>query len=296
MRVIESTGPEGDKIPFLDHIEIDKNLLKWRKKEESKEELTIGRFIQAEQFTSNPTRSDDEDIDFSETEPTGWSRKTKSKYRHKKISLWDKILKLFLDDKDKTEEPKEETLDPSIVFKMVLANDEQLKIIGDKVSAFNDMITMAKNNGQVALIKRLESRVHICFYEDQLVMNNMTRVITEEQMCKIVKGYKKEIELTYVKNFIRPIPKEVSELKAKADELCIFDNYCVMHSDATAVKLTPAEIERRKDPILFGLIKNSRKFYYIGDWTDEKCDLTFDKLLELEIYSEQDLKLEEQIK
>jgi hypothetical protein len=41
-----------------------------------------------------------------------------------------------------------------------------------------------------------------------------------------------------------------------------------------------AEAERRKDPILFGVIRGSRKLYYLGSWEDEYCDLTLDKFIE----------------
>lgn len=35
-----------------------------------------------------------------------------------------------------------------------------------------------------------------------------------------------------------------------------------------------------KDPILFGKIKETDKLYFIADWQDEHCDLTFDKLID----------------
>ena len=36
--------------------------------------------------------------------------------------------------------------------------------------------------------------------------------------------------------------------------------------------------EKRRDPILFGLIKNSRKLYFICDWKTDTDDLTLEKL------------------
>jgi len=38
--------------------------------------------------------------------------------------------------------------------------------------------------------------------------------------------------------------------------------------------------ERRKDPILFGVINGRRQLYYVGDWTDEFCDLTLDQIVD----------------
>ena len=38
---------------------------------------------------------------------------------------------------------------------------------------------------------------------------------------------------------------------------------------------------RKGVPILFGLIRGSDKLYFIGDWIDDICDLTFDELIEV---------------
>ena len=39
-------------------------------------------------------------------------------------------------------------------------------------------------------------------------------------------------------------------------------------------------MDKKRDPILFGLIKGSRKLYYICDWIDEYCDLTLSQLID----------------
>ena len=39
-------------------------------------------------------------------------------------------------------------------------------------------------------------------------------------------------------------------------------------------------IRKVKDPILFGKLRNSNRFYFIADWEDEFCTLTFDELLD----------------
>ena len=57
-----------------------------------------------------------------------------------------------------------------------------------------------------------------------------------------------------------------------------------MHFDpkntATTREARAAEVAKRKDPILFGLIKGSRKLYFVGDWQDELCDLTFQQIVD----------------
>jgi hypothetical protein len=33
-----------------------------------------------------------------------------------------------------------------------------------------------------------------------------------------------------------------------------------------------------KDPVLFGIIKETNKLYFIADWDDEFCNLSFEEL------------------
>lgn len=60
----------------------------------------------------------------------------------------------------------------------------------------------------------------------------------------------------------------------------VFDNYVVMHYDprGEAFVLTKAQEEAKKDPILFGVVKDVRKLYFIGDWKDDECSLTMDEV------------------
>ena len=41
------------------------------------------------------------------------------------------------------------------------------------------------------------------------------------------------------------------------------------------------EVEKAKDPILFGVIAGSNKLYYIDDWIDEYCDLRFENIVDI---------------
>ena len=42
--------------------------------------------------------------------------------------------------------------------------------------------------------------------------------------------------------------------------------------------LTKAQEIAKKDPILFGVIEDVRKLYFIGDWKSDECDLTMDEV------------------
>lgn len=99
---------------------------------------------------------------------------------------------------------------------------------------------------------------------------------------KFVKGCEKGLCLDWVADFVRPIPQSVVETKQKCDEIGFFDNYVVLHFDpdnkATTEKARQ-EAVRPRDPILFGIMLGSRRLYFVGDWVDEFCDLTPQKIV-----------------
>jgi hypothetical protein len=84
--------------------------------------------------------------------------------------------------------------------------------------------------------------------------------------------------MTPLKNYARVIPKEVLKIRNLAETKKLFDGYVVVHtSDGSAKMLTRLE---RKDPILFGIIENSDKLYFVADWEDELCDLKFSEIID----------------
>ena len=161
----------------------------------------------------------------------------------------------------------------------------------------------AEKTGQEALKEKIFDQMIIDKYESILYASGFTKVITEEQLLKVgekIKDLKKKnLELTYIKNYVKQIPDEIIEIKLKADLLEIFDNYVILHyGDKTSVELTRKEKNRveeiKRDPILFGIINGSRKLYYIGDWIDEDDDLTWKDLEEN--LKDEELELPEEIK
>ena len=71
--------------------------------------------------------------------------------------------------------------------------------------------------------------------------------------------------------------------KHKCDDSMLFDNYVILHYDpdnkATTPKAREVELEKRKDPILFGVVKSTRNLYFVADWKDELCDLTIQDIV-----------------
>ena len=125
--------------------------------------------------------------------------------------------------------------------------------------------------------------------ESVVVAAGFTSYVTEANMIDFVRKSERGTMVDFLRYYEDEIPQEVVDKKLAADRLMVFDNYVVayysdlIHKAASAQKKASAEEERkvrerRRDPILFGVIKNSRKLYYICDWTTDTDDLTLEKL------------------
>ena len=160
----------------------------------------------------------------------------------------------------------------------------ELTPIADIADHYEKAIVQAKKLGQTSLVEKLESMLDVARSEAHLIQMGITKYVTNEQMCDFYESIDedKNLKLTWIENFIKVIPNDIIDLKDKIDERGLFDNYVILHYDPNedATSLTKKEIETKKDPILFGVISNSKRLYYIGDWVDDYCDLTLEKMFE----------------
>lgn len=92
------------------------------------------------------------------------------------------------------------------------------------------------------------------------------------------------VKIIELENYEREIPDEIVEALATIKDK--FSNFYVVFTDYTGKIEKQVEKERRdKDPILFGTFEDRtsgtivERFYFIGDWEDEYCDLTLDKMV-----------------
>ena len=125
--------------------------------------------------------------------------------------------------------------------------------------------------------------------ESVVVAAGFTSYVTEANMIDFIRKSERGTMVDFLRYYEDELPQEVIDKKIAADQLMVFDNYVVAYySDlihravATQQKVSAKEEqqvrERRRDPILFGVIKNSRKLYYICDWTTDTDDLTLEQL------------------
>lgn len=300
---------KDNKLEIFENFVIDRKLPKHIKEVTSTLEIkdgiyTEGLMISGNQFTVGGTSEGWGDTDVELEIDNAWQhiyqRRNKeysinptigNKLRLKWVIFLSKISKKIL-LKEQSRDKRSTTIyeNTENFFKEV---KDSLKVIENQdileiETFYIDHIKQAKELGQIALKEKLMDMFEVVTQESILLDKKYDNFLSEEDVVNFYGLYDiKNLHLTWIKNFNRIIPKNIFELKLAADEIKVFDNYVILHTDATGDVIgetneeREARIKREKDPILFGVIKNSRKLYYIGDWEDEYCDLTIDKVLEV---------------
>lgn len=152
----------------------------------------------------------------------------------------------------------------------------------------------AMATGQNLVVRRLHYTLSIIEREEKLLKLGIdTFVLREDIEYYIEKIQNKRVKVVELEYFPREIPDEITERIALLKEKDIFDNYYVVFTDYTGkiadeTKQNQKAESIRKDPIIFGVFEKKidgiydicDRFYYIGDWEDEYCDLTLTKMVQ----------------
>lgn len=168
-------------------------------------------------------------------------------------------------------------------FSSIKDSQDDLEVVDGRARGYEAALERARRTGQVALAEQLEAGIEAVRAETQLHAMGLDRVLTEETLVSFVKKSPRGLRLDWVRNFTRHIPDDVLTTKTECDERRIFDNYVVLHYDPDAKSWaeTQQEAAARRDPILFGVIEGRRVLYFVGEWTDEFCDLSLDQIADV---------------
>ena len=181
---------------------------------------------------------------------------------------------------------QQEVITPSQYFDF-LKNAKQnitTKLLKDSYDSFLALANKYQKLGQVESLKKL------CFLADTLVkeeklieMGISTYVYKDTIEDYITNVADKTVKIIELSRYMREIPDELVDTIERTKN--IFDEFYVIFTDYTGKEERKVEKERRdKDTILFGVFKNQTnvadRFYFLGDWVDEFCDLTLDKMIE----------------
>lgn len=157
-----------------------------------------------------------------------------------------------------------------------------------RLKKLEDAVYKALENGQDFLANKMLKAIAKETRESVLYAKGIKYFVEREDVWKYknkIKGG--HISDTLLKNYTRVIPPNVLKEKKKTDGL--FDEYVIFHYYEKAVEeklekkqqMTADEKAKMKDPILFGVIKETDRLYFIADWEDEYCDLTFDEIVDV---------------
>lgn len=279
----------GEKLTIFESFKVDKNLPKYKESEQNSNRLiydssgiTVGgnTVIRGDGLVEEFTEAS---ISYLEYLREQLKRFDISIFQKIKFTIILLIATLFFKSKKKNVIEKKNYDSVAEFFKTIKNNKLELQHTNDIVERYEFVLTEAKKNGQQSLVEKLLNMKDVISSEARLIDNGIVKFVEEEQVVKLFKQTNKDksLKMTYMDNYIRVIPTDVIKLKEIADKLKVFDNYVILHYDplGIATEMTHKEKEKAKDPILFGIIQGSRKLYFIGDWVDDYCDLTLEKMM-----------------
>lgn len=163
------------------------------------------------------------------------------------------------------------------------------EILQNQLSIVAEHIIRAKNVGQKNLLNQLAFTHDVIVREQKLLAVGIKQFVYQDDVKRLL-DKTKHIKIIELERYPRVIPLEQMGHIQKAKDTEIFDEYCVVFSDYTGEEYKTEEekrtVARNRDPIVFGYFRHKvagikhDRFYFITDWEDEYCDLTFGKMIE----------------
>lgn len=160
--------------------------------------------------------------------------------------------------------------------------DAQLKQVYDNcLELLNKYNVTGQKNGMRKLMFHMRcierERALVAMGIDTFVYRDDIEYYIEEVADDVVK-------IIDIESYEREIPDEIVSVIERVKDK--FDQLYIVFTDYTGKVERQVQKERRsKDPILFGAFVSEKdrvvndRFYYLGDWEDEYCDLTLDKMV-----------------
>lgn len=149
------------------------------------------------------------------------------------------------------------------------------------------LISKYESTGQT---KALEKLLHLtsCVERERIVVQSgVDTFVYRDDVFEYIEDVSKNvIKVIEMENYSRDIPDDVLKNYFKVQTL--FDKFYVVYTDYTGNEERKTNAEKRdKDPILFGVFTKTingtsylnDRMYVIGDWEDEYCDLTLEKMV-----------------
>lgn len=182
-------------------------------------------------------------------------------------------------------EAREKGIHPSLYFKYIKKKFKPLenRRITLRLKELERAFDAAVENGQNALGEKFLAELAVTVRESMMLAKGISRYVEYGDLArhkrKIRGGH---ISDTKFEDYTRVVPRRV--LKRKKEVECCFDGFVVYHywnekAQKDAKGMSDEERSKMRDPVLFGVIRENDRLYFVADWEDEFCDLTFDEMV-----------------
>lgn len=153
----------------------------------------------------------------------------------------------------------------------------------------NCLTLMEKYNrtGQIDAMKKLLFHLETIERERKVIAAGIDVFVYLDDIKQYINDVgDKVVKIIELDRYEREVPDEVVAKYEKVKD--IFDRFIVVFTDYTKQHTEKTQKTRKeRDPILFGMFQNKKgrdtitaeRCYFIGDWEDEYCDLTLEKLV-----------------
>jgi len=145
---------------------------------------------------------------------------------------------------------------------------------------------------QLEAIRKLMFLMDSIIKERQLIKLGINQFVYKDDILKYEdllnnnedKTASKDVVIVDIEGYEREIPDDIVKLVTKTNN--IFSNFYVLFTDYTNNRKSLLERQKKyTDPILFGAFIDEKshsiddRFYVLGDWEDQFCDLTLEKMV-----------------
>ena len=224
--------------------------------------------------------------------PTKRGKKTASKSEINKVeeaaktSYTIKTPELSEEGKTKLEEQKK-LVTPAEYFEYVKSKKNETKR-EDLINLYTMLLKQIQKyeiTGQVQALKKTLLYLNMVEIEMTIYQAGFTQFVLRTDIEKYIEKISdKSVAIIDLPHYHGEIPDEKLDIIMKAKEIFKPEEMYVIFTDYTGDETKRIAKERReKDPILFGAITHDDtvldKLYFICDWVDPNCDLTFNKML-----------------
>lgn len=186
-----------------------------------------------------------------------------------------------------------------LYFKYVKSKISPLRRLGldKRIKNLEKAFLKAVDDGQDALSKKMLAEFDRLSREALMMAKGVKYSIELEHINKYKRSIKDggHISDTLFGEYTRVIPSDVLKRKKEVEDL--FDSFVIYHyfnkKQEDVKDMGEHEKAKMRDPILFGRIANSNRLYFIADWEDEYCTLTFDEIVDHLALADEEVVLKE---